>query len=157
MPAIEEAIFAGVPITVTLLFSREQYVAAAEAYLRGVERRIDAGLEPGVESVASLFISRWDVAVMGKVPEVLKDQLGMVAIFASPLRGTAFEHGHSQSSITRTRTIGERRGKAGRLTYFRFSNQKFTSAAGQTADRASALSSQRDISVWLPRRIRPAR
>jgi transaldolase len=77
VPAIEEAIFAGVPINVTLLFSREQYVAAAEAYLRGVERRIDAGLEPGVESVASLFISRWDVAVMGKVPEALNDQLGI--------------------------------------------------------------------------------
>ena len=77
LPAIEEAIFAGVPINVTLLFSREQYVAAAEAYLRGVERRIDAGLEPGVESVASLFISRWDVAVMGRVPEALNDQLGI--------------------------------------------------------------------------------
>ena len=77
VPAIEEAIFAGVPINVTLLFSREQYVAAAEAYLRGVERRIDAGLHPGVESVASLFISRWDVAVMGKVPEALNDQLGI--------------------------------------------------------------------------------
>src|ERR1700676_3854717 len=77
LPAIEEAIFAGVPINVTLLFSREQYVAAAEAYLRGVERRLGAGLEPGVESVASLFISRWDVAVMGKVPEALNDQLGI--------------------------------------------------------------------------------
>jgi transaldolase len=77
VPAIEEAIFAGVPINVTLLFSREQYVAAAEAYLRGIERRIEAGLEPGVESVASLFISRWDVAVMGKVPEALNDQLGI--------------------------------------------------------------------------------
>ena len=71
LPAIEEAIFAGVPINVTLLFSREQYVAAAEAYLRGVERRIDAGLKPDVGSVASLFISRWDVAVAGKVPDAL--------------------------------------------------------------------------------------
>src|SRR6478736_4638218 len=60
LPAIEEAIFAGVPINVTLLFSREQYVAAAEAYLRGVERRIAAGLNPNVESVASVFVSRWD-------------------------------------------------------------------------------------------------
>jgi transaldolase len=77
LPAIEEAIFVGVPINVTLLFSREQYVATAEAYLRGLERRLDAGLEPGVESVASLFISRWDVAVMGKVPEALNDQLGI--------------------------------------------------------------------------------
>ena len=68
LPAIEEAIFAGVPINVTLLFSREQYVAAAEAYLRGIERRLAAGLNPDVVSVASLFVSRWDVAVMGKAP-----------------------------------------------------------------------------------------
>ncbi|MGH9432709.1 MAG: transaldolase [Terriglobia bacterium] len=77
LPAIEEAIFAGVPINVTLLFSREQYVAAAEAYLRGVEKRIDAGLRPDVGSVASLFISRWDVAVTGKTPESLRDKLGI--------------------------------------------------------------------------------
>ena len=77
LPAIEEAIFAGVPINVTLLFSREQYLAAAEAYLRGIERRIDAGLKPDVGSVASLFISRWDVAVAGKVPDALRDQLGI--------------------------------------------------------------------------------
>jgi transaldolase len=77
LPAIEEAIFAGVPVNVTLLFSREHYVAAAEAFLRGIERRIDAGLKPDVGSVASLFISRWDVAVMGKVPDALRDQLGI--------------------------------------------------------------------------------
>lgn len=77
LPAIEEAIFAGVPINVTLLFSREHYVAAAEAFLRGIERRIDAGLKPDVGSVASVFISRWDVAVMGKVPDALRDQLGI--------------------------------------------------------------------------------
>src|SRR5438876_7149957 len=77
LPAIEEAIFAGVPINVTLLFSREQYLAAAEAFLRGIERRIDAGLKPGVGSVASVFISRWDSAVMGKVPDSLRDQLGI--------------------------------------------------------------------------------
>lgn len=77
LPAIEEAIFAGVPINVTLLFSREQYVAAAEAFLRGVERRIDAGLNPGVGSVASVFISRWDVAVASKVPDSLRDRLGI--------------------------------------------------------------------------------
>ena len=69
LPAIEESIFAGIPINVTLLFSREQYLAAADAYLRGIERRIDAGLNPNVGSVASVFISRWDVAVAGKVPE----------------------------------------------------------------------------------------
>jgi transaldolase len=66
LPAIEEAIFAGVPVNVTLLFSREHYVAAAEAFLRGIERRIDAGLKPDVGSVASLFISRWDAAVLDK-------------------------------------------------------------------------------------------
>jgi transaldolase len=77
LPAIEEAIFAGVPINVTLLFSREQYLAAAEAFLRGVERRMDAGLKPGVGSVASVFISRWDSAVMGKVPDALRNQLGI--------------------------------------------------------------------------------
>ena len=77
LPAIEEAIFAGIPINVTLLFSREQYVAAAEAFLRGIERRIDAGLNPGVGSVASIFISRWDASVMDKVPESLRDNLGI--------------------------------------------------------------------------------
>jgi len=77
LPAIEEAIFAGIPINVTLLFSREHYVAAAEAFLRGIERRIEAGLKPGVGSVASVFVSRWDGAVMGKVPDVLRDQLGI--------------------------------------------------------------------------------
>lgn len=77
LPAIEEAIFAGVPVNVTLLFSREQYLAAADAYLRGIERRIDRGLPPVVGSVASLFISRWDVAVKDKVPEKLRDRLGI--------------------------------------------------------------------------------
>lgn len=77
LPAIEEAIFAGIPVNVTLLFSREQYLAAAGAFLRGVERRIDRGLDPNVGSVASIFVSRWDVAVTGKVPESLRDKLGI--------------------------------------------------------------------------------
>ena len=77
LTAIEEAIFAGIPINVTLLFSREQYLAAAEAFLRGIERRIEAGLKPDVGSVASVFISRWDSAVMGKVPDSLRDRLGI--------------------------------------------------------------------------------
>ena len=77
VPAIEEAIFAGVPVNVTLLFSPVQYVAAAEAYLKGIERRIAAGLSPQIGSVASVFISRWDGAVMGKVPETLNDKLGI--------------------------------------------------------------------------------
>ena len=77
LPAIEVAIFAGVPINVTLLFSEDQYVAAANAFMRGIERRIEAGLKPDIPSVASLFISRWDVAVTGKVPAELNDLLGI--------------------------------------------------------------------------------
>jgi transaldolase len=77
LPAIEEAIFAGVPINVTLLFSTEQYLAAAEAFMRGIERRIEAGLKPDIASVASIFVSRWDVAVASEVPEALKNQLGI--------------------------------------------------------------------------------
>jgi transaldolase len=77
LPAIEAAIFAGVPVNVTLLFSREQYAAAAAAYLKGVERRIEAGLNPAVGSVASVFVSRWDVAVAGKVPPALTNRLGV--------------------------------------------------------------------------------
>jgi transaldolase len=76
-PAIEEAIFAGVPINVTLLFSREQYLAAADAFMRGIERRVAAGLPPDVGSVASVFISRWDAAVKSRVPEALRNQLGI--------------------------------------------------------------------------------
>ncbi|HEX7406842.1 MAG TPA: transaldolase [Candidatus Binatia bacterium] len=77
IPAIEEAIFAGVPINITLLFSREQYLAAAEAYIRGIERRVTAGLNAHVPSVASLFVSRWDTAVADKVPSELRGQLGI--------------------------------------------------------------------------------
>jgi transaldolase len=75
--AIEEAIFAGVPINVTLLFSHDQYSAAADAYLRGIERRIAAGLNPDVGSVASLFVSRWDVAVAPQAPPALRNRLGI--------------------------------------------------------------------------------
>jgi transaldolase len=77
IPAIEEAIFAGVPVNVTLLFSREQYVAAAQAYIRGIERRVAAGLNPHVGSVASVFVSRWDSAVTGKAPAELQGRLGI--------------------------------------------------------------------------------
>lgn len=85
IPAIEESIFAGVPINVTLLFSCEQYLAAAEAYLRGIERRIAAGLDPRVISVASLFVSRWDNAVIDRVPVELRNRLG-IAIGARTYR-----------------------------------------------------------------------
>jgi transaldolase len=77
LPAIEEAIFAGIPVNVTLLFCREHYIAAAEAFLRGIERRIETGLNPRVGSVASVFVSRWDAAVKGKVPDGLRDKLGI--------------------------------------------------------------------------------
>ena len=77
LPAIEEAIFAGIPVNVTLLFSREHYLAAAEAFLRGIERRIAAGLRPNVGSVASVFVSRWDAAVKGKVPAEITNRLGI--------------------------------------------------------------------------------
>jgi len=77
LAAIEEATFAGVPINVTLLFSREQYLASADAYMRGIERRLEAGLDLNVPSVASVFISRWDAAVIGRVPEQLRGRLGL--------------------------------------------------------------------------------
>jgi transaldolase len=77
LPAIEEAIFAGIPINVTLLFSSAQYLAAADAFMRGIERRVAAGLQPEIESVASVFISRWDAAVKDRVPEALRNQLGI--------------------------------------------------------------------------------
>lgn len=77
LPAIEEAIFSGVTVNVTLLFSAAQYTAAADAYMKGLERRVEAGLSPDVRSVASVFISRWDKAVMDKVPDALRDKLGI--------------------------------------------------------------------------------
>src|SRR5262250_2389428 len=77
LPAIEECIFAGVPVNVTLLFNREHYVASAEAFIRGIERRIEAGLNPRVGSVASVFVSRWDAAVASKVPDALHNKLGI--------------------------------------------------------------------------------
>jgi transaldolase len=83
LPAIEEAIFSGIPINVTLLFSTDHYLAAAEAFLRGVERRIEAGLKPNVGSVASVFVSRWDAAVSGKVPDELKNKLGIAVAMAT--------------------------------------------------------------------------
>jgi len=77
LPAIEEAIFSGIPVNVTLLFSSEQYLTAAEAFLRGIERRIEAGFRPNVGSVASVFVSRWDAAVKGKAPRELNHKLGI--------------------------------------------------------------------------------
>src|SRR5262249_11214576 len=103
LPAIEESIFAGIPINVTLLFSPEHYVAAAEAFLRGIERRIGAGLPPEVGSVASVFISRWDGAIKDRVPEALRNHLGIAvgkqtykayrALLGSPRWQRAFNSG----------------------------------------------------------------
>jgi transaldolase len=81
LTAIEESIFAGIPVNVTLLFSAEHYAAAAGAYMRGIERRIEAGLDPNVASVASLFISRWDVAVAEEAPDELRNQLGIAVAY----------------------------------------------------------------------------
>jgi transaldolase len=81
LPAIEESIFAGIPINVTLLFDAAQYLASAEAYMRGIERRIEAGLDPDVPSVASIFMSRWDVAVSEEVSEELRNRLGIAIGF----------------------------------------------------------------------------
>jgi transaldolase len=103
LPAIEAAIFAGIPVNVTLLFSREQYLAAAEAYLRGVEKRMDAGLDPDVASVASVFVSRWDAAAAAKVPEALRNRLAIAiamrtyqayrSLLSSPRWQTAYNAG----------------------------------------------------------------
>jgi len=103
LPAIEECIFSGVPVNVTLLFSREQYVAVADAYMRGIERRMKAGRNPRVGSVASVFISRWDVAVTQKVPEPLRNRLGIAvagqiykayrALLSSPRWQTSYNAG----------------------------------------------------------------
>jgi len=81
LPAIEETIFAGIPVNVTLLFSREHHLAAADAYMKGIERRIEAGLDPDVASVASIFMSRWDVAVADQVPDELRNRLGLAIGF----------------------------------------------------------------------------
>ena len=101
LPAIEEAIFAGVPVNVTLLFSREHYVAAAEAFLRGIERRIEAGLKPDVGSVASVFISRWDAAVTGKVPDALPTSSASPLPSAS-IRRAATCSAHRAGSVSTT-------------------------------------------------------
>jgi transaldolase len=111
LPAIEEAIFAGVPINVTLLFSRTQYLAAAEAYLRGIERRIRAGLNPAIGSVASLFISRWDVAVAGKAPETLRNQLGIA------VAGQTYERYRYLRDSKRWQTILNAGGRPQRLLW----------------------------------------
>lgn len=111
IPAIEECIFKGVPINVTLLFSREQYIAASLAYMRGIERRIEAGLEPRIDSVASIFVSRWDVAVKDKVPAELRNRLG---IAIAKRTYTAYRE---LLDSPRSREIVERGGRPQRLLW----------------------------------------
>ena len=128
LPAIEEAIFAGVPVNVTLLFSREHYAAAAEAYLRGIERRIAAGLPPDVASVASLFVSRWDTAVAGKTPETLNNRLGIAIghrtykaycdLLASPRWQRAFNAGARPQRLLMAST-GTKDPKASDILYIK--------------------------------------
>jgi transaldolase len=105
LPAIEEATFAGIPVNVTLLFSAEQYLAAADAYLKGVERRIASDLNPAVTSVASLFISRWDVAVQGKVPRTLENRLG---IAVAKLTYRAYQEWLASNRVRRLANEGAR-------------------------------------------------
>ena len=111
VPAIEASIYAGVPINVTLLFSREQYVAVAQAYMRGIERRLEAGLDPRVGSVASLFVSRWDVAVQDKVPEELRNRLGIA------IGGRVYQAYREQLASKRWRALAEAGARPQRLLW----------------------------------------
>ena len=135
LPAIEESIFAGVPINVTLLFSREQYLGSAGAYMRGIERRIEAGLTPYVPSVASLFISRWDAAVMDKVPDALRGRLGIAiakrtykaycALLASPCWMRAYNAGAHPQRLLWAST-GTKDPKASDILYIKSLASPFT-------------------------------
>jgi transaldolase len=158
LPAIEESIFAGIPINVTLLFSREQYVAAAEAFLRGIERRIDAGLKPVVGSVASIFISRWDVAVTGKTPDSLRDKLGIAIaqrtykayreLLASPRWQRAFNFGARPQRLLWAST-GTKDPKASDILYIKSLAAPFT--VNTTPDATlKALADHGELGAMLP-------
>jgi transaldolase len=158
LPAIEEAIFAGIPINVTLLFSREQYVAAAEAFLRAIERRIDAGLKPVVGSVASIFVSRWDSAVMGKVPDSLRDQLGIAIaertykaygeLLASPRWRRAFNFGARPQRLLWAST-GTKDPKASDVLYIKALAAPFTVNTMPEAT-LKALADHGELGATLP-------
>jgi transaldolase len=158
LPAIEEAIFAGVPINVTLLFSREQYVAAAEAFLRGIERRIGAGLDPTVGSVASIFISRWDVAVEGKVPPELTNKLGIAiaqrayrayrTLLGSPRWQRAFNDGARPQRLLWAST-GTKDPKASDILYVKALAAPFTVNTMPEAT-LKALAEHTDLGTILP-------
>ena len=158
LPAIEEAIFAGIPVNVTLLFSREQYLAAAEAFLRGIERRIDAGLDPVVGSVASVFVSRWDTAVMGKVPETLHDKLGIAIaqriykayceLLASPRCQRAFNSGARPQRLLWAST-GTKDPKASDVLYIKALAAPFT-VNTMPDGTLKALADHGDLGATLP-------
>jgi transaldolase len=158
LPAIEEAIAAGVPVNVTLLFSREQYVAAAEAFLRGIERRLDAGLNPNVGSVASVFISRWDAAVMEKIPETLRDQLGIAiakrtykayrSLLGSPRWQRAYNAGARPQRLLWAST-GTKDPKASDILYIKALAAPFTVNTMPEAT-LKALAQHTDLGTILP-------
>src|SRR5499426_2703394 len=158
LPAIEEAIFAGVPINVTLLFSDDQYLAAANAFMRGIERRIEAGLKPDVSSVASIFISRWDVAVANQVPEALKNQLGIAVakltykgylkLISSPRWMRAYNLGMRPQRLLWAST-GSKDPKASELLYVDALAAPFTVNTMPEAT-LSALARHRGVETRLP-------
>jgi transaldolase len=158
LPAIEEAIFAGVPINVTLLFSDGQYLAAADAFMRGIERRIEAGLKPDVRSVASIFISRWDVAVTGKVPEVLNDRLGIaiakrtykayLALLSSPRWMHAYNAGARPQRLLWAST-GTKDPKASDILYVKALAAPFT-VNTMPEGTLKALAEHGDVDATMP-------
>jgi transaldolase len=158
LPAIEEAIFAGIPINVTLLFSREQYIAAAEAFLRGIERRIDAGLNPNVGSVASIFVSRWDAAVANNVPEPLQNRLGIAIgqgiykaysdVLASPRWQRTFNFGARPQRLLWAST-GTKDPKASDTLYVKALASPFTVNTMPEAT-LKALADHGEVSAILP-------
>ena len=158
LPAIEEAIFAGIPINVTLLFSREHYFAAAEAFLRGIERRIDAGLKPDVASVASVFVSRWDSAVAATVPEALRNQLAIAmaqrtykayrALLSSPRWQRIYNAGARPQRLLWAST-GTKDPKASDVLYIKALAAPFTVNTIPEAT-LNALADHGDVSGLLP-------
>jgi transaldolase len=158
LPAIEEAIFAGVPVNVTLLFSREHYMAAAEAFLRGIERRLDAGLNPNVGSVASVFISRWDAAVMDKLPDALRDQLGIAiakrtykayrSLLGSPRWQRAYNAGARPQRLLWAST-GTKDPKASDILYIKALAAPFT-VNTMPEGTLNALAQHTDLGTLLP-------
>jgi transaldolase len=158
LPAIEAAIVAGVPVNVTLLFSREHYLAAAEAFLRGIERRLDAGLNPNVGSVASVFISRWDAAVMDKVPATQHNRLGIAMaarvykayrdLLDSPRWQRAFNYGARPQRLLWAST-GTKDPKASDVLYIKSLAAPFT-VNTMPESTLKALADHGEIGAMLP-------